>query len=930
MPEDRAEIHIVGTDDSQAMFQKSADESEVWARALGTNFAAAARESREWAEALGASGQKATNDMRRVRSEQEALEQAWAAAIEENAARVEAAEEAKAKAAELAAKRIELAEEKQMERIAEVAAVAGRVAAGGSVAMIFGGAGELLGLALFGEMLERAIDKTKDEVIELGHLSAATGVSMSWLSQMELEMARIGAVGVNMNMVVMRMSAAIHEAKDPTSREAEALRELGIDAKAAVDGHLTLRDALEQLAVHLQNSTHYEQDLANAREVAGRNAVPLIAFLKSEGEELNKNLEAHHQTSAALAAAGTAAKHLQDTEAMMKEGWQELSAAVLPKVDWALRALIETYNAVASAAASAIEVLIGASEAFLDVIKTTGKAAVDIFKGDMMGAFKDINAGITGVTSDMSAAWQKATLIRDLYLKDRAARQKGFPEEHPSGATDTEDTTGNTKRAQLWDAQLEGEQHHQQAMLAAEKAGIEDRYKLGQLTDTQRATLLDQAAAHELQATQSLIDKKIAIAKTDPENGAEQIIKANAEKQAAQDKYAAALQANTFQELEAIRKKNTEEQNLDNALARAAAERLQKQKELSIKVEEAIAEAARDEAKKRMQVQRIEEQEEIAHATRVYDLQKEKIEAEFAERKITIQQKIALLKQLEEQEYKTQQAAAEKEYTGAVREHGAASPEAATAKAKLDALQDQYHIAMQKMEDDTEKAFLEPVISAITKIGDDLESGLNRWVTGHEKFAKVAEQTWRSIENTALSAIEKQLTKYITAQNLMAIAHAVFKGKEASLDTVTAGMGAALQRAKNLSEATSNAGVAATGAAAGVAAASGPAAPVTGPAAAAAMMASLAPFIALAGAERGWDVPAGGPHPAILHSREMVLPQHLAENVRNMTTSSNSETHNHLHITLGPQTSPGDVDDTINGLRAMHNSGRLRFLFGQA
>ena len=39
-------------------------------------------------------------------------------------------------------------------------------------------------------------------------------------------------------------------------------------------------------------------------------------------------------------------------------------------------------------------------------------------------------------------------------------------------------------------------------------------------------------------------------------------------------------------------------------------------------------------------------------------------------------------------------------------------------------------------------------------------------------------------------------------------------------------------------------------------------------------------MLPLAAASRGWDVPSGGPFPALIHKREMVLPEKYADVIR--------------------------------------------------
>src|SRR5207249_3055785 len=93
-----------------------------------------------------------------------------------------------------------------------------------------------------------------------------------------------------------------------------------------------------------------------------------------------------------------------------------------------------------------------------------------------------------------------------------------------------------------------------------------------------------------------------------------------------------------------------------------------------------------------------------------------------------------------------------------------------------------------------------------------------------------------------------------------------------------------------------NAAVAGSAAAAAVAGI-----PFVGPAIAietglAMQQAVLATFGPPAAAARGWDLPSGGPFPTLLHSREMVLPEEIADVIRG---GGGGDVHVHVHASPG-------------------------------
>ena len=101
---------------------------------------------------------------------------------------------------------------------------------------------------------------------------------------------------------------------------------------------------------------------------------------------------------------------------------------------------------------------------------------------------------------------------------------------------------------------------------------------------------------------------------------------------------------------------------------------------------------------------------------------------------------------------------------------------------------------------------------SIDQISSHITSGFNGWIQGHESFGRAAMQTWNSIVMTAVTSIEKIGAKWIAQHLIMAAMHTLFKTQQAAEDTAGQTEQLATTEAANVSEAASDAAVAAAGA----------------------------------------------------------------------------------------------------------------------
>jgi hypothetical protein len=168
---------------------------------------------------------------------------------------------------------------------------------------------------------------------------------------------------------------------------------------------------------------------------------------------------------------------------------------------------------------------------------------------------------------------------------------------------------------------------------------------------------------------------------------------------------------------------------------------------------DADADSKRDDLeRRRLDLEKMLAAEQIAHATMVYERNKVQVQEDFDQKRITTLQKIDLLKQLEAQEYKTQMAAASKEY-GAEVQKGKTDPSGnpqgiAEAQAKMQQVADKYGVTMAQLGAETQKAtissakvahqYMEDVSGAFLK-------GFDQWIGGHKKFAAAMAESFRGM-----------------------------------------------------------------------------------------------------------------------------------------------------------------------------------------
>ncbi|MEI8032782.1 MAG: hypothetical protein WCH05_05520 [Chlorobiaceae bacterium] len=212
---------------------------------------------------------------------------------------------------------------------------------------------------------------------------------------------------------------------------------------------------------------------------------------------------------------------------------------------------------------------------------------------------------------------------------------------------------------------------------------------------------------------------------------------------------------------------------------------------------------------------------------------------------------------------------------------------------KLLIIQLQHKQKSLQLTNDQTKEATQKWLDLFRTIGDGMQRSLGGFIVGTMNFRSAMQGILSSIQNAFADMIGKIVVNWIAGEAKKLAA-------SVGLNSTLKAMGVAAAEEKVATKAMETAAVVPQDAAqaASGAAASQAGIPIIGPVLAAAAFAATFAMVmgALRSASGGYDIPAGINPVTQLHQREMVLPAHLADNVRNMTGGSGGGQPINLHI----------------------------------
>ena len=487
---------------------------------------------------------------------------------------------------------------------------------------------------------------------------------------------------------------------------------------------------------------------------------------------------------------------------------------------------------------------------FADMFTSMGLAIADLAHGDWRLALKDMEAGFNGLHERVGDVMygiedevgKSVQRIRDMY-------KKPIVEPTTRGGTDTytpPQTGQEEKVIAEWVAELQRMKDRSDDILGLALAS-EAEFWIARLLMVKEGTKSYEAALHNL----ADVRKRIAADELSEEESKfrNELFLANKntdEKLAIYDKWLALIETKYGRDHARYR-------DLEQQKTAVLRQQLEERRSLELMYTDAITTA---------KVAEINRERELLRGASSMDL-------------VSGQERVARLRELENQEYEIRRE-------GLLRKRdmeGTSATDRAQAEAELAGVIQEHNLSVLRSNNDMLDAIRDKWDTIFSAISSTISTSIQGMILGTTTF----KQAWNSLMTNILASFVdmgvKLLLRWIANEIAMTTATTAGVAVRTAAEQAGASQSVLVQAGaavKNILNSAWEAAAAAFKAIAGI--------PFVGPALA--VGASIAAFAAVAGlignivsSEGGWDVPGGGGM-AVLHPREMVLPEKLANVIR--------------------------------------------------
>lgn len=808
-----------------------------------------------------------------------------------------------------------------------------------------------LSLAYLGLRVIRGVfeefESAREAAIKVQQLSDATGVEAVTLLELQRAMADVGAPTENLNQSLSRLTRNMQSARDEHSKQAEAFRELGVSTAGWAKQLPTVDVVIQQLAIHLANSTTASQDMANMQLVAGRNVVALESYLKSMGSTLEEVLISHREYAEAVVGSTSAARELTKAEADLSEQWKTMLAESLPAIATAVRSEREGWALLKTGLEE-----IGAAFQYVGSVGMASLAGINaaqksLLSGDLQGA-KQAVASVYNQMVASSAQYHKQLelgaeeSLRTILKLELEAATAGT-KRPPTGETD-EDYHGkdDSVARRAAEKKLEGQMNAALNSLEITRKTAQDQEKLEQISVDKSAEIQATALRNELETRRFYLGEMAKLEGNDPRNAA-RVETLNNEVIAAESKFAlASLALNTH--VEESKKKNLEStakayENMIRAMADMDIKEASRKEAMARReLEEGIANSARmvQDAEKAAQ---LKDQANEKSSQAGMERYRKQVEEEFKLNLISLKQRDAALKQSFDEEDSAQRNLLNKELGNLDAYHAqylakrqtlmfliqAVNPDDAAMYqkelAQLDAFNATYLSKRQELEDKVMNLHIKELAQEqtannqtlarltqtwgqfVTTTGNSFQNGVMSWVKGTKTFQQAFVSMGANMLTSWIGVLLQMGVKWAERQALDLLIEVVTGQKKVANQAMTAAESAAFSK---LAAAQNIASSAATGAA-GAMAAVAPipfVGPELAPPAGAAMFGAIMAWQSANAFEGGGLV--GSTQMALLHKNEMVLPANLSRGMQTVINNGGGGSGGDTHIHFAPHVSALD------------------------
>lgn len=716
----------------------------------------------------------------------------------------------------------------------------------------------LLGAGLLGGIFGHLANEAVDFSLQMRNLSGVTGITESTLAGLH---DRVKEVGIEFDGVAASLGKLVksqQDAIDGGAKQITGFNKIGISVDELKA--LSPEELLFRVAEGFQSVGSTAEKNAAAVDIMGKGGRVALEAFQAGGPTFRAWVEEAAKISGISDENTAAAFKWKGASEQLSVALRGLALEVLPSVVAAFPTLVAVFEGILAPIKTVIFAVTTFGLSVIEAFVGIGHVIHDVVTGNLKDIVPDATEAKDRIVAVMKSGGQD---IADAWTKDGDAAIKAFggikaPPKPSGGPEDLPGAGGKDTRLSDWKAELQAKKDDEDgfhqlskdaeaefwtAKLATVKAGTKLYGEvLHEVRDAERASDKDalkdevESVREKLAATKSGSAERVAILAEEVGHlksiGAGQtaeykrlqteLIVATRERAAEEGKQAVEAER---QKIDGTRRGSEERVAAERAvLAELVALGLQGTAEYT-KQQQRVTEAARQAAQERLKLEELEiEQAKIVGVSEV-EIQRQNVQAEFDLHRINAQQRIAALKQLEDEEYEIQKAALEKKLV-LMQQDPTLSP------VQIQQLQNQIENLTRTHNDKIAALNTQAVKDSEQKydqmwshINSGFQNAINGMLTGTRTFAKGMQELWNSLIGGIIDSIAKMALQWIEQHLLMRAFSAIFHTQELAEDVASKTAQTAETSAANVAMAASDAAVAAAGALAWWSAVDPPAAP---------------------------------------------------------------------------------------------------------
>lgn len=754
----------------------------------------------------------ASIELKAAEAAQAEAAEAAAAAIAEAEARAAAEAELSSNAIVAAFQRSALAIRETAVSIAETAEESGLSleAMGGALE---GMTGALVGGALIGGMFGHMAGEAAEFSLQMRNLGLITGISATTLAGLHDVVKEMGGDFDSVSIGLGKMLKAQQDAINGSAKQVDGFRMLGIsvnDLKSLTPEELFFRiaDGMEHVGSTAQKNTA-------AVDVFGKGGRSLIAVFDALGSTLRDHVEEEAKVSGVTEKSIADAAKYKEVVEELSVAWRSFATATIPVLMGAFAEIGAALEAFGMIGLNALNIIGAAAMSLLEGLKGIGFVIVDILSGnlsaiagDARDAAKSVGDEWKGVGADIKKDWNEISqaMAHPLAGLGDIPQIPKRPEDLPGPKVDTnkelltkwkdqyqamkdaEDgfhDLSEADEARFWEGKIEiakrdshlyaevyhemrdAERREQKKSLKDEEDVVRERLASTKQGSIERLTILQEEVNHlksigadETEAYKRNLTELAAATRAYAEQQGKDAVEAERRK------------------IDATRKGSQERVEAERAvLAELVTLHLTETSEYTAQLAK-VTEAVRQADDERVKLQELDiEQTRITGLSRI-QIQRQNVQTEFDLHRINAKQRIALLRELEDEEYEVLKTAIEKKLVLLEQDPTTSPVKIKELQNQIENLTREHNNKLASLSTQGAKESEQAFDNYFSRINSGFASSINGMLEGTKSFAQGMQQVWNSMVTGMIDQIAKIALKWIEQHLLMRAYSALFHTAE--------------------------------------------------------------------------------------------------------------------------------------------------------